>query len=130
MNHFKVEVIADSSGNWVGNGLTFGDRKSAEAYAIDLHSRWTAVTQWRVVDVAGPRPIAAIAAEIRKDWKKVYFGAVPYLAAMASLDQISDDYGADSAQSIVLYFLSNESTWRGDTAKRVKSELKAIAGIK
>jgi len=127
---FKVEVIADSSGNWVGNGLTFGDHKSAEAYACDLHARWTAVTQWRVVEVPGNRPLSAIAREIRKDWKKPYFGAVPYLAAMSSLNAIGDNYGADSAKSVVLYFLANASTWRGDTAKRVKSELKTIAGVK
>jgi hypothetical protein len=79
---------------------------------------------------APPRSLSAIAAEIRRDWKKVYFGAVPYLAAMATLESINDSYGADDAKSVVLYFLSNASTWRGETAKRVKQELKAIAGIK
>ena len=79
---------------------------------------------------AGPRPLSVIAREIRRDWKKVYFGAVPYLAAMSSLNAIGDNYGADSAKSVVLYFLANASTWRGDTAKRVKAELKSIAGIK
>ena len=72
------------------------------------------------------RPLWAIAREVRKDWKNVYFGAVPYLDAMASLDSINDTYGWDSAKSIVLYFLSNASTWRGETAKRVKAELKAM----
>ena len=76
------------------------------------------------------RPLSTIAAEIRRDWTKPYFGAVPYLAAMSTLDSISDNYGADSAKSIVLYFLSNASTWRGETAKRVKSELKQLAGVK
>jgi hypothetical protein len=33
--------------------------------------------------------------------------------------------GFDSARSVVLYFLSNASSWRGDVAKRVKAELKA-----
>jgi hypothetical protein len=76
------------------------------------------------------RPLYEIAREIRKDWKKPYFGAVPYLEAMSSLGNISENYGADSAKSVVLYFLSNASTWRGETAKRVKAELKAIAGVK
>jgi hypothetical protein len=76
------------------------------------------------------RPLYEIAAEIRKDWKKPYFGAVPYLSAMSDLGSINENYGADSAKSIVLYFLSNASTWRGETAKRVKKELKAIAGVK
>lgn len=77
-----------------------------------------------------PRSIATIAAEISRDWKKPYFGAVPYLDAMHSLDNIGENYGADSAKSIVLYFLCNASTYRGETAKRVKAELKKLAGVK
>lgn len=76
------------------------------------------------------RPLYMIAREIKADWKKPYFGAVPYLQAMSSLHSISDEYGADSAKSVVLYFLSNASGWRGENAKRIKAELKQIAGIK
>ena len=76
------------------------------------------------------RSLSTIAREVRQDWKKVYFGAVPYLDAMSSLDKISDNYYQDSAKSIVLYFLSNASTWKGDTAKRIKAELKKMAGLK
>jgi hypothetical protein len=47
---FKVEVIADSSGKWCGNGLTFETRELAEANAKDLMGRWTAVREWRVVE--------------------------------------------------------------------------------
>jgi hypothetical protein len=73
------------------------------------------------------RPLHEIAREIRKDWgSKVYFGAKPYLDAMATLDSISDNYCLDSGKMIVLYFLSNASTWRGETAKRIKAELKAM----
>lgn len=72
------------------------------------------------------RTLAAIAAEIETDWRKPYFGAVPYLDAMRSLDAITDNYYQDSAESIVLYFLSNATTWRGDTARRIKTELKAM----
>ena len=46
---FKVEVIADNSGQWCGNGLRFDTRKQAEDYGSDLHMRWTAVREWRVV---------------------------------------------------------------------------------
>jgi hypothetical protein len=74
----------------------------------------------------GPRPIYVIAEEIREDWKKVYFGAVPYLDAMLSLKSIDDTYGLDPAKEVILYFLSNASTWRGDTARRIKKELKAL----
>jgi hypothetical protein len=74
----------------------------------------------------GPRTIAAIARETKRLWKNVYFGAVPYLQAMHSLDGPKDVYGADSAESIVAYFLANAQTWRGPDAKRIKAELKAL----
>lgn len=72
------------------------------------------------------RPIHEIAAEIQKTWPKVYFGAVPYLEAMFSLNKITDRYYLDSAESVVLYFLANANTWRGEDAKRIKAELKEI----
>lgn len=76
------------------------------------------------------RSLSVIAHEISRTWTKPYFGAVPYLQALKSLEYIEDNYGADSAKSIVLYFLSNATTWRGGDARRIKAELKAIAGIK
>jgi hypothetical protein len=53
------------------------------------------------------RPISNIARDIKKTWvdkngrSNVWFGAVPYLDAMFSLSNISDNYGADSGKSIV-----------------------------
>lgn len=73
-----------------------------------------------------PRTLSEIATEIKADWKKPYYGAVPYIDALATMQSIGDDYGADPGAEIVLYFLSNANTWRGETAKRVKAELKAI----
>ena len=72
------------------------------------------------------RTLSEIADEIRKDWTKPYFGAVPYLDAMRSLGTVKDSYGYDDGESIVIYFLSNAKTWRGDTARRVKAELNAM----
>ena len=70
------------------------------------------------------RPIYEIAREIQKDWgKKMYFGAKPYLVAMLQLTSITDKYMFDDADDIVRYFLSNASTWKGETARRVKKEL-------
>ena len=37
------------------------------------------------------RPIHEIAREIRADWLKPYFGAVPYLIAMETLTSASDN---------------------------------------
>lgn len=73
-----------------------------------------------------PRPLYEIAREIRKDWRSVYFGAVPYINAMAALDNINENYGEDSARSVVNYFLANANSWRGEVARRVKAELKAM----
>ena len=72
------------------------------------------------------RPLSTIASEITATWPKVNFAAAPYLDAMASLNSINDRYVCDSAKSIVLYFLSNASTYRGPDAKRIKAELKAM----
>ena len=73
------------------------------------------------------RPIYEIAREIRKDWgAKVSACAKPYLDAMMCLDSIYDSYYFDSAKSVVLYFLCNAGTWRGETAKRIKKELKEM----
>jgi len=76
-----------------------------------------------------------IASLIRKTWvnKKgpaVYFGAVPYLQALGQLGNASENYGADSGQSIATYFLSNATTYRGEQAKIVKTELKRRFAIK
>ena len=72
------------------------------------------------------RSLSAISRDIRRDWSNVNYAAKPYLAAMGQLDRISDRYHYDSAESVVRYFLSNASAWRGDTAKRIKAELKAM----
>lgn len=72
------------------------------------------------------RSLGTIAAEIAHAWQNPYFGAVPYLRAMFNLDTLKDSYGLDSAREIVLYFLANANTWKGDTARRVKAELRGM----
>ena len=69
------------------------------------------------------RNLSEIASEIRADWRKVNFGAVPYLDAMSMLDHVSDRFGYDNGYTVVRYFLANASTWRGEVAKKVKKEL-------
>jgi hypothetical protein len=73
-----------------------------------------------------PRTLSQIAREIRNDWRNVNYAAAPYLSAMATLRSVDDSYYEDDARSVVLYFLSNASAWRGETAKRIKAELKAM----
>ena len=76
------------------------------------------------------RPINDIAAEIHSNWTAVRNNmnhpAAPYLRAMYALESIRDNYYDDSGKSIVLYFLANANTWRGDVARRIKAELKAM----
>ena len=76
------------------------------------------------------RLIGAIAREITKDWKNVNFAAKPYLLAMFSLTGKDDQYGMDSAEDIILRFLVNAGTWKGEEARRIKKELKEIIGAK
>lgn len=87
-----------------------------------------------VANIVAARRLSTIALEIKSIWsqqgKGVYFGAVPYLNAMATLDTIDDTYGCDDAETIVLYFLANATSFRGPDAVRLKKELKAIAKIK
>jgi hypothetical protein len=72
------------------------------------------------------RPLSEIAHEIAKDWRNPYFGALPYINAMRTMDGIGDRYGMDDGKSIVLYFLANAQTWRGEVARRIKAELSAM----
>jgi hypothetical protein len=72
------------------------------------------------------RPITAIAEEIKATWPKMNYAAKPYWEAMQTLNSVSDSYYADSGKSIILYFLSNASSWRGEDAKRIKAELREL----
>jgi hypothetical protein len=82
------------------------------------------------------RPINEVAREILKLWPtgqgkgKMYFGAVPYANAMLSVEKKEDLYGQDTAESLVIYFLANATTWKGDDVRRIKAELKSIVGLK
>ena len=76
------------------------------------------------------RPIHEIAREIAEDWRKmkggIWFGARPYLTAMHNLSTLDDRYGVETASTIISYFLSNAAYWRGETARRIKKELRAM----
>lgn len=72
------------------------------------------------------RRLHEIADEIKADWTKPYFGAVPYLDAMGDLIDTEDHYGYESGDMIVRYFLANASSWKGETARRIKKELRAM----
>ena len=84
----------------------------------------------RIVGIAhAPRTLSVIAREIIADYPKAgneNHPAGAYVIPMASLDKMGDTYGAESADSIIRYALSNLTGWRGETARRVKAELKGM----
>ena len=73
------------------------------------------------------RDICVIATEVRVKWgSKISPYAIPYLLAMLQLRKITDMYYADTAASIVSYFLVNATGWRGEDARRIKAELRGM----
>ena len=74
------------------------------------------------------RTFQRIANDIKSTWLNVYFGAVPYLEAMLTLDTTDPNasYYYNEAGDIVRYFLANAQTFRGADAKRLKAELESM----
>lgn len=74
------------------------------------------------------RTFQQIARDIKSVWLNVYFGAIPYLEAMLTLDTSdpNDMYLYDTAGDIVRYFLANAQTFRGADANKLKAELKSM----
>jgi predicted RNA-binding Zn-ribbon protein involved in translation (DUF1610 family) len=96
-------------------GMTMGDvldfkNRGTQPAGIDL-SRLSRMALNEIADV------------VYSDWKNVNYAAKPYLEAMATLRDIKDNYILDTGSSIVAYFLSNATSWRGEVAKIVKKEL-------
>jgi hypothetical protein len=85
----------------------------------------------KIVPAPLTRPIGAVMAEIRADYerrgKPIYFAAKPYVLSLAQVG--TTDLGAryfdDDIEGMVIRLLGNLSTWRGETATRVKTELRA-----
>jgi len=51
---YAPQVIADSTGAWVGNGLRFATYEEAESNVNDLMMRWYAVQAVRVIESEDP----------------------------------------------------------------------------
>jgi hypothetical protein len=69
------------------------------------------------------KTLGELASKIRREWRDVNYAAKPYLEALSGIDE-SGMYGQDTWNSIVAYFLSNASGFRGEAAKVIKKELK------
>lgn len=74
------------------------------------------------------RTLREIAIEIERECsdKQWYYYAEAYVTPMKSLESLSERYYEDSAESIVMYALANLTSWRGDTARRIKAELNGM----
>ncbi len=70
--------------------------------------------------------VSEIARAIAKDWKTINPYAAEYLNAMLTIESVEDTYYADSAKSVVLYFLANAGSYRGDNARSYKALLKTM----
>ena len=57
---YAVEVMADNTGTWAGNALTFDTVQDAETYVRDLALRWRAVRDWKVIDRETNREVGGL----------------------------------------------------------------------
>jgi hypothetical protein len=51
---------------------------------------------------------------------------MPYLNAMRNLSSLNDTYRGDEARAILHDFLGNAQHWRGEKARRIKDEIRAM----
>lgn len=70
--------------------------------------------------------VSEIAYAISKDWQNISPYAADYLNAMKEIQDIEGAYYADSAKSVVMYFLANASSYRGENARAYKALLKEM----
>jgi len=72
------------------------------------------------------RRLSEIGDEIAENWTNTYFGAEPYLKAVREMQDVDQNYGLDTGRDIVMRFLCNANSWRGEVARRIKAELRAM----
>ena len=75
------------------------------------------------------RPLYVIADEIQAHHPKAKDENQPigsYCVPMLSLNSIDDPYYFDTGRSVVRGFLANAAGFKGEVARRIKAELKAM----
>lgn len=108
-----------------GKGTKGGETNSDPASPTDEQSAKMA-TRARSIAEGDLSDIASIIRrDFREQGKKIPPAAQPYLDALSTLGTVDDQYGMDSGKSIVAYALSNLGSYKGETARMVKAELKA-----
>jgi len=78
-----------------------------------------------------PETFAGIAREIRREWRRVYFGAIPYLEALETLETSdpSASFFCETAKDTAIGFLANAAGYRGPNAHAHKARLCKLAGL-
>ena len=76
------------------------------------------------------RGLQAITKEIRKDWRTPYIGATPCLMTMSNIysHNLNTEHLGITGREAVTEFLENADTWEGETATKIKAELKKMLG--
>lgn len=95
--------------------------------SIVIQKRYTSDLK-RVLPHGQTRLLNEIAQEIQSEisGKSWYLYAQDYVEALLKLETIEDQYYSDTAASVVAYLLANLQSWKGDKARAIKAELKAI----
>ena len=124
MSEMSYQEMSDEYTQYLDDALG-GEANSDPANPADEQSAKMA-TRAKSIDGGDLSDIALIIRrDLREQGKKVPAAAEPYLDAMASLGTIDDNYYMDSGSSIVAYLLGNLGSYKGETARLVKAELKA-----
>ncbi len=76
------------------------------------------------------RLLKDIAREIEADWSVINNAAAKNaLDCMKKMENISDPFGADTnGYAVVGSFVAHAKGWHGETAKRIKIELRQMCG--
>ena len=121
----KVFVSKSGSGRvWLGRKYSHAHRLCGKKiFSVAVETRYPIIiTEGKMSN----RSLFLIAREIEREWKNPSAYALPYIRAMKTLNDKEDYYMLDSGVEIIARFLNNAGGWRGDVARRVKSELKSI----
>lgn len=125
-----LERLGKRSTGTTGSDIAAGIRHRTDtggSKLVDLSDIHAAVSSDHIPGLKD-MPLHEIARHISRDWgaqgKGVNFAAKPYLDAMGGMESHKENYGLDSGKSVLAYFLSNASSYRGPKAKAIKAELK------
>ena len=83
------------------------------------------------ITLSGTDNVSAVLARVRGNLAQTAKSTAQLSSALAfvGVAGVTDAYGYDSGDTIVRYFLANAGTWRGETARQVKAELRRRVGL-